>query len=78
MVAYIEPKTVAWRDFDNRTGTPAPWSKRHYTLDNGKTTVCGQTVPESYDSDEGYGRVYCKRCEAKRKRGTPWANSLTS
>jgi hypothetical protein len=64
-----DTKSVAWRMFDNRKGKPAPWSKLHETNDNGMTTLCGVTVPESYDSDNYGDGKRCARCKALRKAG---------
>jgi hypothetical protein len=59
---------MAWRDFDNRTGRPARWSKLHSTQDRGATVLCGATVPaESYDSDNYGNGDRCKRCVAVSK-----------
>ncbi len=58
--------TIAWRDFDNRTGTPKRWSKLHKTADGGKTTKCGQTVPYSYDTDPHANTDRCTKCFPKR------------
>lgn len=65
--ATSEPKNIAWRDFDNKRGVPARWSKLHKTSDFGKTTECGLVVPEAYDSDcHGNGDL-CRRCFPKMK-----------
>jgi hypothetical protein len=51
-----EAGTIAWQDFNNRTGTPGPWSKVH------RTTLCGRTVPEAYATDSWSSAGACARC----------------
>jgi hypothetical protein len=57
-----EAGAIAWRDFDNRRGRPARWSKLHRTADKGRTTVCGRAVPEAYDADNYGNGDRCIRC----------------
>lgn len=64
---YAPADTIAWRGFNNRTGTPAAWSQTHRTNDNGRTTLCGLTVPaEAFEFCASGGFNRCKRC-AKAK-----------
>jgi len=61
--------TIAWRGFNNRTGTPAAWSQTHRTADYGRTTLCGAKVPQdAFDTCATGAGKPCARCaKAKAK-----------
>jgi hypothetical protein len=65
-----DEQTIAWRDWDVRTGRPARWSKLHETRDRGVTTLCGAKVPtEVADSDCHGNGDRCQRCVTIAKTG---------
>lgn len=53
--------TVAWQKEEM-----GRWSQVHRTADHGKTTLCGKTVPESFNTDGFSTQGNCKAC-AKAK-----------
>lgn len=45
------------------------WSKIHRTDDGGKTTRCGQQVPEHFNADSWSQMPSCKACARASKKG---------
>lgn len=54
--------TVAWQ-----LEEMGRWSKLHETTDFGRTTRCGMTVPESFNTDSWSQMGRCKACLRARK-----------
>ncbi len=52
---------VAWQKTER-----GAWSKVHRTADNGRTTLCGMTVPESFNTDSWSQMGACKQCLASK------------
>jgi len=55
----VEPATVAWQASDR-----GPWTATHETLDRGRTTRCGLTVPAVVACADAWSdtKGRCKRC----------------